>query len=254
MALVITYGFTLLKKNAPRIYEELVVQLIEPIFEKYASKQQQFLSYKNNISQSAFRIVFGTIDRDGNITKNSTIYNVANLSTDRIINFKGIEESSKLSSTEIVSFSFMYVFLNKNEALNVYDAAYSEIKGNFEKVVKVFIQDFGVKNKRKRIQNYISFKRRKNKYKELKRKMFSWKGLWSDKVLFFEHPEKLKLKVKNHLTQEMIKPILANSEGWIPKEPIPNQLRAPFRTLPIPGIKTSTNKIKQINKILLAYL
>ena len=210
LALVITYGFTLLKKNAPRIYEELVAQLIEPIFEKYASKQQQFIpiSYKNNISQSAFRIVFGTIDRDGNITKNSTIYNVANLSTDRIINFKGIEESSKLSSTEIVSFSFMYVFLNKNEALNVYDAAYSEIKGNFEKVVKVFIQDFGVKNKRKRIQNYISFKRRKNKYKELKRKMFSWKGLWSDKVLFFEHPEKLKLKVKNHLTQEMIKPIL----------------------------------------------
>ena len=57
-----------------------------------------------------------------------------------------------------------------------------------------------------------------------------------------------------YLETKIIKPILANSEGWIPKEPIPNQLRAPFRTFPIPGIKTSTNKIKQINKILLAYL
>ena len=35
------------------------------------------------------------------------------------------------------------------------------------------------------------------------------------------------------------------------KEPIPNQLRLPFLTLPIPGIKTNISKIIQpINKIL----
>ena len=209
LALVITYGFTLLKKNANKIYEELVSKLIDPIFEKNRENQSRLFNWSRiDISQSAFRIVFGTIDKNGNITKNPTTYNVSNLSTDRIINFKGIEESSKLSPKEIVSFSFIYVFLNKNEALNVYDASYSEVKGNFEKVVKLFIQEFGVKNKIRRIQNYISFKRRINKYKELKRKMFSWKGLWSDKVLFFDNPNKLKLKVKNHLTQEMIKPIL----------------------------------------------
>ena len=57
-----------------------------------------------------------------------------------------------------------------------------------------------------------------------------------------------------YLETKIIKPILANSEGWIPKEPIPNQLLAPFLTLPIPGIRTRISKIKQTSKILLAYL
>ena len=47
---------------------------------------------------------------------------------------------------------------------------------------------------------------------------------------------------------------VVNSLGCIPKPPIPNQLLLPFLTLPIPGIKTRTKSIKQINKIILEYL
>ena len=43
-----------------------------------------------------------------------------------------------------------------------------------------------------------------------------------------------------------MRPNFVNSLGCIPKEPIPNQLLLPFLTLPIPGIKTSTNKIIQV--------
>ena len=55
---------------------------------------------------------------------------------------------------------------------------------------------------------YLEEKKRKNNYKSYKAKLFSWKGFWSNKYLFYEHPELLKLKIKNHYTKEMIKPLL----------------------------------------------
>ena len=45
-------------------------------------------------------------------------------------------------------------------------------------------------------------------YKKNKKKLFSWNGFWSDKNLFFVHPEYLKLKIKNHFTKNMTKIIL----------------------------------------------
>ncbi|MBQ3436992.1 MAG: hypothetical protein IJG31_00500, partial [Fusobacterium sp.] len=50
--------------------------------------------------------------------------------------------------------------------------------------------------------------KRRREYKKTKKQLFSWNGFWSDKKLFFEHPEYLKLKVKNHFTKEMTKVIL----------------------------------------------
>jgi hypothetical protein len=52
-------------------------------------------------------------------------------------------------------------------------------------------------------------RRRRNNYKKMKKKLFSWKGFWSDKYLFFQHPEFIKIKVKNHFTKEMIKPLFS---------------------------------------------
>ena len=65
----------------------------------------------------------------------------------------------------------------------------------------------------KQIKNYANYeylheKKRKNNYKKIKSKLFSWKGFWSNKYLFYEHPELLKLKIKNHYTKEMVKPLL----------------------------------------------
>ena len=50
--------------------------------------------------------------------------------------------------------------------------------------------------------------KRRREYKKTKKKLFSWNGFWSDRKLFFEHPEYLKLQVKNHFTKEMTKVIL----------------------------------------------
>ena len=50
---------------------------------------------------------------------------------------------------------------------------------------------------------------KKNRYKAIKKRAFSWNGLWSDRKLFFETPEKLKYKIINHYTKTLMKPLLA---------------------------------------------
>ena len=50
---------------------------------------------------------------------------------------------------------------------------------------------------------------KKNKYKAIKKKSFSWIGFWSDRNLFFENVENLKLKLINHYTKTFMKPLLA---------------------------------------------
>ena len=50
---------------------------------------------------------------------------------------------------------------------------------------------------------------KKNRYKAIKKRSFSWNGLWSDKKLFFETPGKLKLKIINHYTKTLMKPLLS---------------------------------------------
>ena len=51
-------------------------------------------------------------------------------------------------------------------------------------------------------------KKIKRIYKQFKKKAFSWNGFWSDRNLFFQNSDKLKLKVMNHLTKTMMKPVL----------------------------------------------
>lgn len=48
---------------------------------------------------------------------------------------------------------------------------------------------------------------------------------------------------------KIIKPNLANSLGWIPKEPIPNQLREPFLMVPMPGINTNIRRMIFISRM-----
>ena len=45
----------------------------------------------------------------------------------------------------------------------------------------------------------------------------------------------------------MINTILNNSEGWNAKDPIPNQDREPFLMIPMPGLMTKINRIREIN-------
>ena len=50
----------------------------------------------------------------------------------------------------------------------------------------------------------------KNRYKKFKIQCFSWRGLWSDRKMFFgENGPNFKLKLVNHYTKNFMKPILA---------------------------------------------
>ena len=51
-------------------------------------------------------------------------------------------------------------------------------------------------------------KKIKNIYKRFKKRSFTWYGYWSDRRLFFQDTDKLKLKLMNHLTKTLMKPVL----------------------------------------------
>ena len=57
-----------------------------------------------------------------------------------------------------------------------------------------------------------------------------------------------------YLEVNIINDSLVNSLGWIPKLPIPNQLRLPFLIVPMPGIYTKIKSKTQITNILFAFL
>ena len=58
----------------------------------------------------------------------------------------------------------------------------------------------------------LTEKKRRNNYKSIKKKLFSWCFFWSDKNIFYKNPQVLKLKKMNHFSKEMcqflLKPIL----------------------------------------------
>ena len=45
-------------------------------------------------------------------------------------------------------------------------------------------------------------------YKNIKKELFSWNGMWSNKDIFYNHPENLKQKLLYHLTKEFTTPLL----------------------------------------------
>ena len=81
-------------------------------------------------------------------------------------------------------------------------------KLRINKVIKKLLPLYETLIKNYANDEYLIEKKRRNNYKSNKAKLFSWKGFWSNKFLFYEHPEFLKLKIKNHYSKEMIKPLL----------------------------------------------
>ena len=50
--------------------------------------------------------------------------------------------------------------------------------------------------------------KKRNQYKRFKKHCFSWRGLWSNRKIFFENESHLKLKLINHYTKTFMKPLL----------------------------------------------
>ena len=98
---------------------------------------------------------------------------------------------------------FMQEYL-KNEG----DNNISKYKKIILRDIKILIPSFMENLNMNSNNSFIDEKIRRNRYKKCKRKLFSWLGSWSNRYIFFNHPEYLKQKVKNHYTKEMIKPLL----------------------------------------------
>ena len=83
-----------------------------------------------------------------------------------------------------------------------------EYEKNIENIIILIIQDMERKINQYRNKYFIDQSIRKKLYRKIKKQLFSWKGFWSDKNLFYKHPENLKLHVKNHFTKDITKVLL----------------------------------------------
>ena len=149
------------------------------------------------------------IKDDLNLNNNNTIFNVEfkgdteeilkNIFSDKLENIK---EEGK------IPFKFKSFYKKEYNRQIFCENNYNDEKLRISQVIKNILISY--ENDIYNYGNYIYLeeKKRRRKYKKNKESLFSWNGAWSNKYLFLEHPELLKLKTKNHYTNEMIKPLL----------------------------------------------
>ncbi len=105
----------------------------------------------------------------------------------------------------------IFLFYNnydKNNCLNKISNTVKNEKSRINQCISEIIPKFGDKIKKYSITIGLDERKRRKIYKKYKKLLFSWNGFWADKNLFYNHPEYLKLKLKNHFTKEMTKIIL----------------------------------------------
>ena len=100
-----------------------------------------------------------------------------------------------------------YYDINKNE--NDIDEGILDEKNKVKEKIKELIPFVQTQIKQYSNTSFLTEKKRRNNYKKMKKRLFSWRGFWSNRYLFFKHPEYLKVKVKNHFTKEMVKPLFS---------------------------------------------
>ena len=103
--------------------------------------------------------------------------------------------------------SYKRYYTNQNKDMPL-DENSSDEKERIYKIIKRMLNSYDNQIKHYANDKYLEEKMRKKYYKNNKAKLFSWSGFWSNKYLFYEHPELLKLKVRNHYTKEMFRPLL----------------------------------------------
>ena len=96
-----------------------------------------------------------------------------------------------------------------NKTNNDIDLDVYQEKNIVKEKIKELIPSVETQIKQYSNTSFLQEKKRRNKYKRMKKRLFSWRGFWSDRYLFFKHPEYLKIKIKNHFTKEMIKPLFS---------------------------------------------
>ena len=128
---------------------------------------------------------------------------------DNIVNnlFKETLEKYKKYRENIDYKSKINYFYEINNIAKDFEA--TEEKINVKEKIKKLIPLVQAKIKQYSNTSFLQEKKRRNNYKIVKKRLFSWRGFWSDRYLFFRHPEYLKVKIKNHFTKEMVRPLLS---------------------------------------------
>ena len=187
------------RKNLEEMNEKNKI-MYEVIYEKNMDgKNEQFVMFVGDSTRLRRHVVNSIMiyyleekRKKNNIKKNKTNNNNS--------------ENNLKNSFDYIDIKYLYDVNNKNKHS-------LEKKINYEKkrlsnVINSLIPFFENQIKKYSTSSVLQEKKRKHIYKLNKKKLFSWRGFWSNRYIFYKHPELLKCKIKNHLTKEMTKIIL----------------------------------------------
>ena len=222
------FGALFLSKRNKKKYEEINEHLFKPIFSEIYSEQSKktiFSGKKNLFKDTAIVKLFQYVDKDAEnkgtdahkksddkkknksanpeklevVFKGEILKILKNIFDSNLLD----EKVDKKPEKEIEMF-----YKRENEEKGLFDKINNEEKNKVYKKMVKLIPFFDSQIKEYSNSSFLVEKIKRNSYKKSKKKLFSWKGFWSDRELFFEHPEYLKLKQKNHLSKEMTMPLL----------------------------------------------
>ena len=216
------FGSLFLSKVNRKKYDEICVELLTPILEVNSEKSKRntksiFSGKKNMFNNTAIIKLFeGEELKDNENKKKSNKKNSNDKENELNIIFKGeiskiiqnIFDLEKLYHKQRENNDIKIFYKNAYKYNGVYDDENEEEKNRIIKKVLKLIPFYETQIKNYANESALKDKIKRNEYKKIKKKLFSWRSFWSDRDLFFNYPEKLKLKRKNHISKEMTMPLL----------------------------------------------
>ena len=234
------FGALFLSKKDKKRYDELCNELLIPIFEEVTGGHSKkkvktiFSGKKNLFKDTAIVKLFKYIDKDAEITrssdankkssaskiddkrKNKSVANLAEENYEIVFNGEILKILKNIFDTDLLKeknekneeIKIEIFYKNVYKVNGIYDKVINEEKAKVYKKMTKLIPFFEEEIKKYSNSSFLEEKKRRNDYKWTKKRLFAWRGFWSDRDLFFNHPEHLKLKVKNHLSREMTMPLL----------------------------------------------
>ena len=233
------FGTLFLSRIDKKKFDEIKNELLTPLFEEISAiqlkkkiKNNIFTPKKNLFKDTAIVKLFQYIDKDSegiraslplsksvavkdDKKKNKSMATIAVENYEVVFNgeilkiLKNIFDSNLImEKTDKKQEEIKIFYKNAYKVEGIYDKINNEEKNKVYKKMVKLITYFESQVKEYSNSSFLQEKKRRNEYKCIKRKLFSWRGFWSDRNLFFTHPEYLKLKQKNHITKEMTMPLL----------------------------------------------
>ena len=219
------FGSLFLTRVSRKKYDEICDEILTPILEFVNSENSKkniksvFSGKKNMFNNTAIVKLFeGEESKNDEALKKSNKKKLNEINSENKLSiiFKG--EISKI----IKNVFNIDLFLKKEKdkadikifynniypCQGIYDDENDKEKNYVLKKVLKLIPFYEAQIKNYSNDSALKEKIKRNEYKRIKKRLFSWRGFWSDRELFFNNSDKLKLKRKNHLSKEMTMPLL----------------------------------------------